>query len=710
MNKGDSLISAVRRYVVSIITGQRLAGAAGSTEPTSNSHARLRLFDLPNKLFIALIGIFYLIIFAEKPTAILFDGIADETLYIGTALHIVEGQWLGPYNVDTLMRPPAFPLFLALNYMTGIPINVALGILYFVSALYISYVAGRAACRKSVFYITFLALCVSPLFFDVSMQRLLRDPFYCCLTLLFFAGLLDFILSPEVRSRWLKAIFAGAIGGVMWLTREEGFWIVPATIAAIFLGVLRIHEIGRPGFRRMIAQLFGGLLASVVVVMIPGFINLHYYGRFVLSETQESGFQAALTALRRASYYYQTPYAQVPKTARLLIYKHSPSFARLKFFFDPDDGKPIWRYPCAEQFSSIRSIKVDCTDPTAWFVWGFRDASSQIGVYSDPNTAAQFYRSIANEVKSACAQGSLKCGPWLPPLVPYMNAAQRSLLLHFIWDSFKLFALIPPMSFKVLPSAILDRKAEVLALLNDPPHDEGESRRLFKLVGWYHGHGDEWVSITGKVLEGSLKVQQVDSPDLVTHFGDALLSKNRFIISGACIRDKPCTVDFTDKRGAPMSFDIANTKVPANFSLGEGTIYVDATRWRNEVPWMMRAGLYNFWVVIIGTVKPICPIVIFAGYVGAAVVFIRAVYMRQITAISIIVATLGVAVFTRAALLSLVSATSFPAIHYPYGAPGVTLSIALAVSAIVEILRRPRFQPSIMNIHPTGSAADMNVP
>ena len=54
-----------------------------------------------------------------------------------------------------------------------------------------------------------------------------------------------------------------------------------------------------------------------------------------------------------------------------------------------------------------------------------------------------------------------------------MNAAQISLLPHFIWDPFKLFALIPPMSFKTFPSAFKDRKAEVLALLNDPPHEDG---------------------------------------------------------------------------------------------------------------------------------------------------------------------------------------------------------------------------------------------
>ena len=378
----------------------------------------------------------------------------------------------------------------------------------------------------------------------------------------------------------------------------------------------------------------------------------------------------------------------VPKDARLVIYKYSPSFARLKFFFDPEDGKPVWDYPCA---STYRGTKVDCSDiPAGWFIWALRNAASRIGMHRDANTAARFYQSIADEVEAACTRGDLKCGPWLPHFVSYMTVDQMLSLPQFLWATLKLFAMAPPMSFEPMPSSFVDRKAEVLALLNNPPHEDVGHRRLFTAAGWYRGHGDEWISISGGSLKDPLTVRRVDSPDLVSHFSDPQLKQNRFNITGACIERMSCNISFTDDRHATINIDIASAKFPTGVSLGEGTLYVDAVTWQDEIPWTVRNGLFDWWVKVIRATARGYPILIFIGYLASFVVFGQALFWRHISPATVIIVTLGTAIFTRAVLLALVSASSFPAIVYPYGAPGVTLSVVLAVLAILQFVPPPR--------------------
>jgi hypothetical protein len=178
----------------------------------------------------------YWIFTAGRSTAIYSGGYADERLFFQQALNLMAGNWLGPYNVDTLVKGPIYPVFLALSHFTGLSIGLSQSLLYFLSSLYFALVVSRITHRASLFGALLLALLVCPIMYEQSMQRLLRDPFYCALALCYFASLLDAFFDPgDSRMRLLKSAIAGLIGGLLWMTREEGVWIVPQRLLRCWL-------------------------------------------------------------------------------------------------------------------------------------------------------------------------------------------------------------------------------------------------------------------------------------------------------------------------------------------------------------------------------------------------------------------------------------------------------------------------------------------
>ena len=57
----------------------------------------------------------------------------DDQLFINLAHSILNGDWLGSYNNMTLIKGPFYPLFLAANHLTHIPLLITEQILYIVA-------------------------------------------------------------------------------------------------------------------------------------------------------------------------------------------------------------------------------------------------------------------------------------------------------------------------------------------------------------------------------------------------------------------------------------------------------------------------------------------------------------------------------------------------------------------------------------------------
>jgi hypothetical protein len=637
-------------------------------------------------VYTAVCGSLFLTISAQHPTAIMFVPIADEALYIQQGMYLASGQWLGNYSAHTLIRGIGYPLFLALDYMTGLPIGIGQGLLYFVAVTYASLILSKICRNKIMFFVLPILLLTLPILYAVELQRLLRDYFYLSITLLVFSALFDllFVKGSSRQHSW-RAVILGLLLGVFWLTREEGIWIVPAIIIAlVFSAYQQKRHQSHMLPRVFLAKILTTLASAALVIVATGSMNKLFYGRFVVNEIKDSSFQSAYNALQRASYMYHKPYLPVAKQARLRIYEQSPTFAKLKSYLDPD-GKPSpWNYGC--NLEIYRNICGDIAG--GWFIWALRDAAAGVGAYRDPNTAAHFFDAIAREVDSACSQGRLQCLSRLPPLVPYMKLDEVLALPPHIAHALEFIAMRPPISVDAEKSIIDGNARErVLEFLNYPTHFEAPPGVQFNLNGWYRGQGNEWITIEGVGLQGTSKISRDPSPDLVSGFSDPLLDHNRFHVSGTCYTKKPCSLIFKDEHQNTLDIALPQINAPLGITIGGGQIYFDVLEWTSREFPTWRAALYERWARFTLAIKPLSSDFIIVGWVAFFAVMLRALLLRRMSATLMTASTLVIAVLCRAILLGLIDASSFPAVHYTYCAPAIPLAMVAATLAIFEALR-----------------------
>jgi hypothetical protein len=251
--------------------------------------------------------------------------------------------------------------------------------------------------------------------------------------------------------------------------REEGVWIVPATLLAFLIAVVSAER----GSRARVAALFAlALSCATLSVGSVGAVNAHVYGRFVVSELKDGDFQSALGWLQKASYSHWRPYLAVPHDARLELYRLSPTFAALRGFLDPSDRPSPWNEGCP-------FFPTTCGDiPNGSFLWALRDGAELAGAYASPAQAAQFYRAIATELKDACDAGKIVCAKRYPSLLPAMTMSQlTSLHRHFVSIMSYTF-LLPPLHLRPALSVIDPARRDVtLRFLNYPPIVELEGRQ-----------------------------------------------------------------------------------------------------------------------------------------------------------------------------------------------------------------------------------------
>jgi hypothetical protein len=628
----------------------------------------------PLRIFIALIGLFYWLVAAQRPVAIWYPA-GDEYLFIDQATSILHGDWLGPYWTNTLVKGPMYPLFLALNSVTGLSIGLGQAILYFIACLYFSLVVGKIARTKVVFVAIISTLLLLPIGFEASTQHILRDDFYTALTLFFFGSLFDLLF---LHTRLSRALAVGALAGVLWLTREEGVWIIPA--AAFAVGVVLLKMWGPSYFLRARLTIWRIVVAAgtaFVIIATVAVINLHYYGRAITNELKDSAFQAAMVALHRASYFDMKPFLPVPKQARLTIYQISPTFARLRSFLDPDNAPSPWNYAC----SAGPDYRTACGDIAAgWFLWAFRDGAARVGAHKNATIAAEFYRSIADEVNAACSQGRLRCGPWLPSLLPYMTRNQIETIPRRLYLALRLAIMDTQFDTEPQKSSMHDREQQVLQLLNHPPHLSGAPMN-FTLLGWYKGEGDDWISV--KSPNSHITISRDASPDVAKHFSDARLSRQRFTISGSC--DDPCAMTVQDKEGESLVIHPLAMTSPQGYNIGKGTFYLDIVRILRDSNGY-RGSVYRVGRRVVTIAHPFLTRLTETGIIAWFALLIISIVRHEVTSNFLIVCTLGIAVISRAAILAIIDASSFPAVSFHYVLPAVPIALAAAILAFREAL------------------------
>lgn len=619
----------------------------------------------------AVLAAAFVIAFATRQAIVLSTAGYDDGLFIGLGQSLASGKWLGRYNDLTLAKGPGFPAFLAIGNVLGLPFPLALGLFYAGCASFAAVVAARVTRLPWAGLALLTLLLLVPTLSDGEMMRITRDLFYSALVVAFASAAIA-VATGVFRPTWMLLAITGVLGAWVWLTREEGVWLLP--LAALAL----IPAAGAAGWRERAARLKpAGIVVAVAAALVLAFglLNWAVYGRFVVNEIKDGAFQGAMKALQDASAPFHKTGVPVPAAARARIYGVSPAFAELK---EPTLDGPLQANGTAAGCADNPAI---CGDfGGGWFLWNVRTTASHKGHHASASSAAAFYQDITRQVRTACRDGRLTCQRWLVPLIPPMTADE----IDDVTSSFGRVANI--VSFggpvDVVPRAddltgpYADR---MVRFLNLPIRQQAGFRRM---QGWYRADGAGWFAISGEGVTASLR--RTESPDVAVVFKDPRLSHQRFNLDVQCPPGPDCPVLLTPEGGAPIPMDLA-TVVRGSNRLGAAELFFDDAGNDQSAPFL-KERLSRAWVAVAARLNPLYRGVLVLGLVAYLGLLVLAARRRELAAPVVIGGALILAVAARSLILALADALAFRATSNAYALPGMLILVLFSVYAVAGLI------------------------
>lgn len=627
----------------------------------------------------------YLFVSIYTPLSVMVWQNYDDMLFIKLAKSIADGYWLGQFSQFTLMKGPGYPLFLAATYWSGLPVTFTHALFYCSALAAFSWVVFKLSKSYPLALSIFIISLWHPKSFEVA--RVVRDAIYSGQVILFLAAFLyGLFIAPTLKKRVTWGIISGIILGWIWLTREEGVWLLGGIFIMSVFAILREAE--TKSKTRMAIPIIAVFVAFIFVHLSFGLCNQFVYGRFLGVDVKEKNFQAALKAMESVRVGERIPYLSVPRKARLEIYSVSPRFAELRKFIDPEGGASPW------EAGGCSFRPTTCGDiGNGFYLWAVRDAADKLGYFASPQIAADYFGSIAEDVTKACKDGRLTCESNIVPYMPPVTIAQiqdiPAVMLQ-IWNAL----LAPGILDDTTPWEILGPEAEfenALEFLNYPTHYPSLNRKIFnfELTGWYYNkaEGDEWFGLKIKDEvddELAFLIRRNDSQDLVKTFKDDRASRQRFLIKGSC--GLKCKLMALDSNGRSVEIPLQEIKqtTASFFSLGTGILGFEPAKIskkytlnddvRVKVSHKIRSAYYPLYKTL--------PFLVIAGMITYVLSCFFVVVKKGFSVIWVLAGACWVLILTRAIILMLVDISSFPAVTVVYMQPLYGLSVIASCLSI----------------------------
>lgn len=665
-----------------------LSGAAsreppgGSGPPPTRSSVRWRWRAASLGL-----GAVYCWMAVQLPIWVLANGLHDDALFVRLGRELAEGRWFGAYDETTLMKGPGYPLLLALNAWLGLPLSLTQALLHCAAAAAVGWLVSRLGGSRGLGLAVGLALLMLPVALEAPLRRIVRDAVYIdqvLLALVAWGAALG--VARTSRERIGTSAVAGLATGWVWLSREEGLWLLPMLFIGVGAATLAVRGAAVP-FRRSLAVVMTVAAAGFLVVTGAFRLgNLVHYGRWVGVEIHDRDFRRALAALQSVQAGDPIPFVPVTRAAREAIYGVSPSFAAIRAHLDPATG-PVWQAGCDFYPETCGEIA------GGWFLWALRAASAQAGFHASATDAAAHYRRVAGEVEAACDRGALRCRARRGAFVPPISRTQVARAPGRVAQAARCLALRDrgPVAIAASrgPRAEYERMLDFVRGPASLPL-EGETSRVW-MNGWYHQRGRAWFRAYLERTDGSierLRIDRLPSPGLVEFFGDPRAVRQRFEAEGTC--DPSCTVVLVGDGGGRARVPLARIAGGGRgLPVGRGGVHFDAVE--VESPGQAELPRTRAEVVLAGlrwTYRLLLAPTLAAGLIafGAALVFAaRDPRGRPMLALAA-AAWCGVA--TRIALVVAIDLTSFPAVRLQYLAVAMPLALVAALLSIALAARR----------------------
>lgn len=598
----------------------------------------------------------------------------DDGLFVKLASSLLKLNWLGDYNNLTLAKGPGYPIWIVFTFLLGIPLLLSQYLLYILACVTL-IVALKPLFIKNYWFliITYCVILFCPSSFSNQTARVLREGIYPALSLFIVAFSIGIFVR---RNKMIKNITVWIVGlsiilPFFWLTREEGVWIMPFLVSILLFTIFKLwRERGKQWKLKSILLIipFVTLLISVFVVSL---INYYKYGIFATVEFQNNEFQEAYGSLTRVKDNKWQQFIPVSKEKMMKVYAVSPTFKKLKPFFDGDIGQGWAKFSTVQINREVGEIE------GGWFMWAFRDAVAAAGYYKNGNDTQNYYKQLSAEIDTACRKKELDC---FRKRVTMMDPFYKEQINPIIDSTIKTIDFL--INFKgseinQITSSNGDKDSLDLfsKITHEPVYVTNLDATNLEIRGWAFSPYEKIVlSIVNNRNElENYNVEFIDSLDVYTYYsklGESFDNSKRcrFIISTSCKNNCFLMVTGLNNLHEIIPLDGKTTSSSSNkfyFHFDDSGIkQISKSEYVVEK-------VNEFKISILNNIGKLYRSLMFYIIILSLLIFITSSLIKKmrVNDLYLINTFLLFSIFTRIIILSVISAMSFNAININYLSP-----------------------------------------
>ena len=393
---------------------------------------------------------------ASVPVTLLNGAALDDDLFLRLASNLREGKWLGSFDTMTLAKGPAYPMFIAFTHLIGVPLKVGEQATLLLAALALTGCLWCFGRRPVMATAAFVVIALEPDSFSAASSRVFRDGWYAALALMlvttFFLAVHLAVRHGARRLPLLVAALSGLIGGLFWLCREEGAWILPSLLLIAVVppcARLLAHrtEGGRPDLRsRRLWARAGGVVAvpaaagagALLVIGTVIVVNHQVYGVALVNDTSSGAIARAYADWADVEAGEVRPFVPISSAQRAAVYAVSPAARELQPYLE--NPKNHWLK------AGCQSLNI-CDDfAGGWEIWALREAADSAGHFSSEVEAQRYFSRVSRQIIAACSGGRLSCRPRLPTSVEPLQHTHPSPLVGSVVRGLVFITLSPTVS------------------------------------------------------------------------------------------------------------------------------------------------------------------------------------------------------------------------------------------------------------------------
>lgn len=324
----------------------------------------------------------------------------DDYLLVRYASSLLAGEWLGTFDCLTLVKTISYSVYLAINFLLGIPYPMALIVFYIFAVYLLVKVMGDYIQNIYVRAFFYLFLLYSPVMLhQENVQKIYRGGVMVCASIVVFAAFIGIYNNryKSKRKMLLYSALASIILPFFYYLKEDGIWILPFCIVASAITVICLTIFKRDKFfiMRIIIVVFPFCTFSLTSVVYRA-VNNYYYKANMIVDRSMSCFSHFLSDLIQIEDGNTNPDVWVTYDAVYMAMDESPTFNSYRSDFDA--------LITVKDFGETESGFTG-----DFYIWNLRNLFNETGLYQgNMENAELLYRQIHQELTDAFDEGRLQ--------------------------------------------------------------------------------------------------------------------------------------------------------------------------------------------------------------------------------------------------------------------------------------------------------------